>query len=94
MTMVGVILLDDTERCKHELITQQCGYCRTPPPPSFVEALFDEPGGYDTEDDDSLVASFPAGFGGRCAQCDGFFEIGEWISRTRAGDYWCSECAE
>lgn len=76
------------ERCIHELIRQHCGYCRTPPPPRFMEALFDTPG-----DEDVIPASFPARFGGLCAQCDDYFEEGDWISRTSSGDYVCLDCA-
>lgn len=92
MTTVGVNPMDDTERCKHELITQHCGYCQTPPAPSFVEALFDEPN--DSKDDDTAVAIFPARFAGRCALCDGYFDAGDLITRTAADNYWCSECTE
>ena len=84
-----IVPMDSPERCpRTELIRTQCAHCR-PPQLTFVEALFDPPG----DEDDVITATFPAQFGGRCMQCDGFFESGEWISRTGTGDYMCSDCA-
>lgn len=89
-TLDGCIPMDSPERCGlTELVKDQCAHCR-PPRPEFTEALFDTP----REDDDAIVATFPARFGGRCAECDGFFESGDWISRTGSGDYLCSDCAD
>lgn len=77
------------ERCElTDLITAQCAHCRTPSKPVFTEALFTVP----KDDGNEPVATFPARYAGRCADCDGFFEAGDWISRTGQGEYICDEC--
>lgn len=85
-----MIDMDSDERCDlTELITTQCAHCRAPVRhPRFIEALFDTPG----DDDDTIVATFPAQYSGRCADCDSRFSGGDWISRTAGGDYLCSGC--
>lgn len=90
------IPMDSPERCERtELIKTQCGHCQ-PARTQFVEVAapeflgFDMPGG----DDDTIVATFPARFGGRCGRCDGFFDAGDWIARTSSGDYLCPDCTE
>lgn len=82
--------MDSPERCQlTELIKSQCAHCR-PPAPTFTEALFVT----SNDDEDAIIATFPARWDGRCAQCDSFFESGDWVSRTRTGNYLCSECVE
>ena len=82
----GYVPMGSPERCERtELIKSQCAHCR-PPEPMFLEALFDAP-------DDAGTVTFPAGFAGRCEECDGFFDTGDMICRTADGTYICDECA-
>lgn len=92
-TRDGVISLDSNERCIHELIRRQCGYCRVPPPPTFAEALFDTPNDGEDGDEYEPVKSFTTKDSGHCAKCDQYYGQGERISITVTGERLCSECA-
>jgi hypothetical protein len=82
----GTVPMGSPERCElTELIKSQCAHCR-PQAPRFREALFDDP----FSDDDT--ATFQARYSGRCEQCDGLFEVGDWIARTGDSDYLCQDC--
>jgi hypothetical protein len=88
-----VIPLGSNERCKHELIRQQCGYCRVPPPPAFVEAMFDTPSNGEDCDEYEVVSPLSAPRNGYCAKCDRRYGQGERIFATvAAGDYLCTDC--
>ncbi len=89
----GVIPLTDNERCVHELIRQQCGYCRVPPPPAFMEAAFDVPNDGEDGDEFEVVSTLAAKEGGHCAKCDRFYGQREPVFLTVTGVLVCSECA-
>lgn len=86
-TRDGIVPMNSPQRCElTELIKTQCAHCR-PRAPRFREPLFDDPFEHD------VVATFVAQYSGRCEECDGLFEVGDWISRTGTGDYLCRDCA-
>lgn len=91
----GVISLVSNERCKHELIRRQCGYCRTPPLPAFVEAVaVDPPNNVDDGGEYVAVSPLFAPSKGYCASCDSVYAQGERIYTTQyPGDHLCSDCA-
>jgi len=62
------------ERCRHELITEQCGYCS----PVRVTDAFSEPV-------ESQGPWFRAAYPGECAECGETLDAGEFI-RGIGGD--------
>ena len=92
-TRDGAVPLGSPERCElTELIKTQCGHCRGPKRPRFVEPLFDPPA-IDEYHEEEIISSFPARYSGWCARCCGKIQPGDWVSRTTGNSYLCSECA-
>lgn len=71
----------EAARCKHELLTADCGDCRPREPRQRKAAQQASPPGY-----------FTARYPGRCASCRHGIEPGDLICRDDDGGYLCQEC--
>jgi len=89
----------EAERCRHELLVEQCADCR---PARALSVAID---GYDAVNDAEAERLFddpaerpgPGGwfearYGGTCVECGDRFEAGDEIRAAGAGEYECADC--
>jgi len=72
------------ERCRHELLVEQCADCRPAP---AVDPLGDP-----AERVGAPGHWFVAAYGGSCSSCGDRFEAGDEIRAIGGGEYECADC--
>jgi hypothetical protein len=73
----------EAERCRHELLVEQCADCRPAP---AVDPLSDP------AERPHRAVWFEARYGGTCCECGDRFDAGDAIRSVGMGEYECANC--
>jgi len=73
----------EADRCRHELLVEQCADCRPAPAPDPFDEPAERPG---------RAVWFEARYGGTCCECGDRFDPGDTIRAAGGGEYECADC--